>query len=211
MDILQLILNAQNGGAARQLGQQFGLDEQQTQSALGALLPSLAGAVKQNTQQAGGLESLIGALSGGQHARYIEQPSALGDPSTVEDGNGILGHLFGSKEVSREVASRASAQTGIGSDILKRMLPIVASMMMGGLAKRAQAAPAAGQGGLGGVGGLGGLGGLAGMLGGGAQGGSASSGGGLLDMLTPMLDQNKDGSALDDVMKMAAGFLGGRR
>jgi hypothetical protein len=30
-------------------------------------------------------------------------------------------------------------------------------------------------------------------------------------MLTPMLDRNQDGSALDDVMKMAAGFLGGRR
>ncbi len=198
MDIMQLILDAQGGGAARQLGNQFGLDSKQTQSALGALLPALAGAVRQNTQKAGGLESLLGALSGGQHARALDQADALGDPRTVDDGNGILGHLLGSKEVSRAVASRASQQTGIGADVLKRMLPLVASMMMAGLAKGAQAGQSGGQGGLGG---------LAGMLGG---AGGTAPGGGLLDMLTPMLDQNKDGSALDDVMKMAAGFLGRR-
>jgi hypothetical protein len=194
-----MILNAQGGGAARQLGQQFGLDEGQTQSALGALLPSLAGAVQQNTRGIGGLDGLIGALSGGQHARYLEQPELLGEPGTTEDGNGILGHLFGSKEVSREVASRASAQTGIGADVLKQMLPLVASLLMGGLAKQMSRG-----------------GGGAAMPGAtsfgspGARGAPAAQGGGLLDMLTPMLDRNQDGSAMDDVLKMAAGFLGRR-
>lgn len=28
-----------------------------------------------------------------------------------------------------------------------------------------------------------------------------------MDMLTPLLDRNRDGSAMDDVLKMAAGFL----
>jgi len=194
MNILELILNAQNGGLTRQLGEQFGLDAQQTESALGALLPALAGAVNQNSGQSGGLDSLLEALKGGQHERYLEQPSALGDPATVEDGNGILGHLFGSKEVSREVAARASEQTGIGPDILKRMLPIVAAMVMGGLAKHATAGGAS----------------VSPQAPGFGAGARPSSGGGLLDMLTPMLDQNRDGSALDDVLKMAAGFLGRR-
>lgn len=193
MNILEQILNAQNGGAARQLGDQFGLDDRQTQSALGALLPALAGAVSQNTRAPGGLESLLGALGGGQHARYLDEPSVLGDARTVDDGNGILGHLLGSKEVSREVASRASQQTGIGSDVLKRMLPIVAAMVMGGLAKKATAGGASMP--------------QASGFGTSAQ---PSAGGGLLDMLTPMLDQNKDGSALDDVLKMATGFLSRR-
>jgi len=46
---------------------------------------------------------------------------------TVQDGNGILGHIFGSKDVSREVAARASAQSGVGADVLKKLLPIGAS------------------------------------------------------------------------------------
>lgn len=213
MNILEAILNAQGGGAASNLGRQFGLDGQQTQSALSALLPALAGAMTQNAQAPGGMEALLGALQGGQHSRYLDDPASLGDPRTVQDGNGILGHLFGSKEVSREVAARASQQTGIGSDILKQMLPVVAAMVMGGLS-RGSAPPAApgGMGGLGGntAGGLGGLAGLAGALLGGGRAPGASGGqgaGGLLDMLTPMLDRNRDGSALDDVLGMAASFL----
>ena len=50
-------------------------------------------------------------------------------------GNGILGHLLGSKDVSREVASRAAAQTGLSADVLKRMLPLAATLMMGAFSK----------------------------------------------------------------------------
>jgi hypothetical protein len=194
MNILEMILNAQGGGAASQLGNQFGLDAGQTQSALGALLPALAGAVTQNARGQGGLEGLIGALGQGRHARYLDEPASLGDPATVQDGNGILGHLLGSKEVSREVASRASQQTGIGADVLKRMLPVVAAMLMGGLAKGAGAGGA----------------GLSPQMPDFGAGARAMPGGGLLDMLTPMLDSNRDGSALDDVLRMASGFLNRR-
>lgn len=190
MNILDAILSAQGGNAAQNIGQQFGLDANQTQSALSALLPALAGAVTQNASSEGGLGALLGALQGGQHTRYIDDPASLSDPSTVDEGNGILGHLFGSKEVSREVASRASAQTGIGADILKKMLPVVATMVMGAMARKATA------------------GGLFGGNSGAAQVSPAqASGGGLLDMLAPMIDRNRDGNALDDVLGMAASFL----
>lgn len=195
MNILETILNAQGGGAVSQIGNQFGLDAGQTQSALEALLPALAGAVNQNASAPGGLDALLGALQGGQHDRYLDDPSTLGDPSTTEDGNNILGHLFGSKDVSREVAARASAQTGIGTDILKQMLPVVATLVMGGLAKRASA------------GGMFGGGDTTAAAAPGLQGQGAGGAGGLFDMLAPMLDRNRDGSALDDVLGMAASFL----
>lgn len=196
MNILDVLMQAQGGNAASQLGQQFGLNGTQTRSALEALLPSLSGALAQNAQAPGGLDALLGALQGGGHSRYVDNPQSLGEPGTVEDGNNILGHLFGSKEVSRSVASQAAAQTGIGAELLKKMLPLVAAMVMGGLAKRS-AGGAAGAGlNPGGFGGLG-------QAGAPAQAG----GGGLLDMLTPMLDRNKDGSAMDDILGMAASFL----
>ena len=203
MNILDVITQAQGGGAARQLGQNFGLDSDQTQSALGALLPALAGAVKQNTGSPGGMESLLGALASGGHQRYLDDPASLKSQQAVNDGNGILGHLLGSKDVSRQVAANASAQTGIGADILKKMLPVVAGMMMGGLSKHASSRGVA-QGAGGGL-----LGAAASMLGGSSAGTSDASGDptGLLGMLTPMLDQNHDGSAVDDVLRMASGFL----
>jgi hypothetical protein len=205
VNILDMILNAQGGGAVQQMSQKFGLSSDQTQSAIGALLPALAGAVNQNAQQEGGLDSLLGALSGGNHQRYLEDPSSLMAEDAIKDGNGILGHLLGDKSVSRQVAANASAQTGIDSGILKQMLPMVAGLMMGGLSRGANssgllgaAASAAGGGG-----GL--LGAVASMLGGGQQ--AAPQASGLLGMLSPLLDQNRDGSSIDDILRMASGFL----
>lgn len=185
MDILQAIMGAAGGGAVKQVANQFGLEEGQAASAIEMLLPALMGGVNRNVQQPGGMEALLGALSNGNHSRYLENPELLGQSDTTADGNGILGHLFGSKEVSRQVASQAAEQTGIGSDILKKMLPVVATMAMGALAK--------GQ-----------------FSGGGMQQAAAAApqgGDGILGMLTPFLDSNRDGSVADDVMGMVGKML----
>jgi hypothetical protein len=181
MSLLEQLLGGRNSAAVDQIGRQLGLDPSTTQSALDALLPSVAAGVQRNAATPQGLEALLGALGGGQHQRYVDNPAVLAQPDAVEDGNGILGHIFGSKDVSREVAARAAAQTGIGQDVLKQMLPMVAALVMGALARGGA------QGG--GVGGL--------------QAGlnpTGSAGGGILDMLTPMLDANRDGSMIDDLI-----------
>jgi hypothetical protein len=48
-----------------------------------------------------------------------------------------------------------------------------------------------------------------GLPGGGPTGLGANAGG-VLDMLTPMLDRDRDGSVVDDVAGMLGKFLGGR-
>ncbi len=186
MNVLEAILNAQGGNLTHQLGQQLGLDDQQAASALSALVPALSAGLQRNASSPDGLSALLGALGSGRHTRYVDDPSQLGRTETMADGNAILGHIFGSKDVSRRVASRASAQTGLGEDVLKKMLPLVASVLMGTLAKQS--------------------------AGGSPQAGLApQAGGGVLDMLTPLLDQNRDGSIVDDVLGMASRFLGGNR
>lgn len=177
MNILDVVMNSGNGAAVRQLGTQFGLSEAQVASALSALVPALAGGVQRNVQSPDGLAGLTSALASGKHKRYVEEPDAMAELSTVDDGNKILGHIFGSKEVSREVASRASAQTGIGADVLKRMLPLAAALLMGAFSQRTAQGNAPGAGG------------LAGMLGG-------------------LLDQNGDGSVLDDIGGMMGRTFG---
>jgi len=54
-----------------------------------------------------------------------------------------------------------------------------------------------------------GAGDLAGLLGGATQ--QMGSGSPLMDMLSSVLDRDRDGSAIDDVAGMIGGFLGGRR
>ena len=164
MDLLQSILQAQNGQAVDQMGQSLGLDRTQTLAAIEGLLPAVAGGLAQNASTPTGLSNLESALTNGGHARYLENPAQLSQAAGLLDGNGILGHLFGTKDVSRNVASNVAAQTGIGADVLKKMLPMLATLAMGVLASRA-----------------------AGAGSGNVQPGQPAGGGGLLDMLGPML------------------------
>lgn len=143
--LMDMLMNAAGGGAARQVGQQFGLTNEQTNGALSQLVPALMAGLQRNTSQQGGAEALLGALNSGSHGQYLDRPESLGDEGATQDGNSILGHILGSKDVSRAVASRASEQTGIGADVLKKMLPVVATMVMAGLSKQNAAASAQGQ------------------------------------------------------------------
>jgi hypothetical protein len=140
MSLLDSILGAQGGAAVQQLGAQVGLGQNETASALSALVPALAAGIHQNAQSEGGLSSLVTALTNGSHQQYVDNPSTLANPATVDDGNAILGHVFGSKDVSRQVAAQASSATGIGQDVLKKMLPMAAALVMGALARHASTA-----------------------------------------------------------------------
>ena len=139
MNLLDMIMSAQGGASAQQAGAQLGLNQQQSQSAIAALLPAISSALKQNTASPQGLAGLLGALQGGKHEQYLENPQMIGQQQTVTDGNAILGHLFGSKDVSRAVAGHAAQKTGIGADVLKKLLPLVATMAMGSLSKQTKA------------------------------------------------------------------------
>ncbi|MBK9169741.1 MAG: DUF937 domain-containing protein [Bryobacterales bacterium] len=139
-EILNLLMNASGGAATHRVAERFGLSDDQAGNALAQLVPALMAGLQSNTSQQGGMEALLGALSRGSHSEYLERPDLLDREETVTEGNAILSHILGSKDVSRSVASRAAGQTGIGEDILKKMLPIAATMVMGALSR--QTAPA---------------------------------------------------------------------
>jgi hypothetical protein len=115
------------------VSRQFDLTRDQTVSAMEALLPAFSQGLKRSAATPQGIAPFLQALASGNHAKYMEDLSQAFSPAGMADGNGILGHLFGSKEVSRAVADHAARATGIGQDILKQMLPAIASMLMGGL------------------------------------------------------------------------------
>jgi hypothetical protein len=179
MNILDAMISAQNPGATGELARQFGLRDDQVASALSALVPALSAGFQRNMSSQRGLEGLLSALAGGQHQQYVDDPATLARPETAADGNGILGHVFGSKDVSRQVASRAAVQTGIGEGVLKSMLPVVAAMMMGAMSRQSQQTSPM----------------------------QAAPGGDLLSMLTPMLDANRNGSGVDDIAGIIGRFF----
>jgi hypothetical protein len=186
---------AQMGGI-ESMARELGVSESQAASGATALAPAILGGLKKQTQaQAGGLGGLgdlLGQLGGGG---LLDQVLSR-EPTDVSQGNDVLGQIFGSKDVSRTVAQNAATQSGLSPELLKKMLPMLAMLVTGYLAKQ--------QGGSTDQPGTdGGLGGLLGGLLGGARSGAAPAGGGL----GSMLDMNGDGNALDDILRMAGKAL----
>jgi hypothetical protein len=195
MNLLESLLNENGGAVVREIARNLQLPEADTRSGIEQLTPAINRGLSRNAKQPGGLESLFGALQSGGHERYAKDPSLLGDSRTVADGNAILGHVLGSKDVSRNVAGRAAQQTGLDASILKKMLPMVAAAAMGQLGQQS-----AGGGGL--------LGQLAGsVLGGGTQLGATQQNAGMAGALESFLDSDGDGAIVDDLLSMAQKFF----
>lgn len=200
---------AQAGGI-ESMAKQLGIPPAMAKQGADALLPAILGGFKKQAQGAGGVDGLGGLL--GQLGGGGLLDAVLGSqPTPVSEGNDVLGQIFGSKDVSRTVADQAAGQTGIDSSLLKQMLPILAMMVAGYMAKQGGQGQGDGSGGLGDLiggvlGGGGSTGGLGGMLGSVLGGGGASAGG--LGGLGKMLDMDGDGNPLDDIIGMAGKLRG---
>lgn len=203
-ELLGMLAQAQGGQAIGNIASRFGISESQAQSAVQALLPALSAGVRRESS-AGGLDNLLQGVQPATAQRALEDSSALEDSATVEQGNALLGQLFGSRDVSRRVAADASDRTGVDAGVLRQLLPLVATMLVGGAAQNVApevATPQVTRGGgmfgqlLGAVSG--------GGLGGAPSGGTAGGFGGLgaaFGALTGAIDDEGDGIA-DDILEM---------
>ena len=174
MNISDILLGNQNSDAISEIARKFSISEEQARSAVGSLVPSVSRGLQHRTKEEIGVNDIMDALGKGKHAKYLDEPERLGRKKTTDDGNSILGHIFGNKEVSRNVAKDAASKTGLASSLMKKMLPIVASMVMASLSKK--------------------------VFGGGSASSDRSQSGGLL---TSLLYSDNDGSIIDDVLGMA--------
>jgi hypothetical protein len=192
MSLLDSILSAGNGTAVQQIAGKLGIPEGVAKQATSALMPALSRGLQRNTEQPGGLDSLLGALGSGGHEKYVDKPESIGDEDAITDGNKILGHILGSKDVSRNVAGAASAKTGVDADVLKKMLPMLATVAMGALSKQTKTGGGA----------------VTGLMGGaGANPLSALQTAGGLGALSQFLDADKDGDSTDDLLNLAKKFF----
>jgi hypothetical protein len=198
MDILSQM------GGLHSMARELGVSDAQAAKGAAALLPAILGGFKKQAQsQPGGLEGLgglLGQLGGGGLLDEVLAPQ----PTNVSHGNDVLGQIFGSKDVSRTVAQNAASQSGLDSALLKKMLPMLAMLVAGYMAKQGGGAAAAQPSPAGG--GLGGL--LGSLLGGGTSRTESPKSNGGAKGLASMLDLNGDGNPLDDILRMAGKAMG---
>jgi hypothetical protein len=122
---------------AKSLAAAFGVEPDKAQAALDFMTQKLADRVERNTLSRGGLADVFDILARPAAGEALAQPSALTSADVAAKGNGILDVLLGSKHASRGVADKAARATGLDAETLKKMLPVVASMVVGALQAKA--------------------------------------------------------------------------
>lgn len=186
-DLDTLLSSAQGGRLIENLAERFGLSNAEVESAVKALAPALSFGLDKAVESPEGLGKVVACLCAAQDCCAHEHAEAALADDAVARGNNAVVSLFGSQDNTTQILQAAARQSGVSADILSQLLPIIASVLLGGLNKSVNAE------GLGGI-----LGQLASsgalsqilgqVLGGGAPGqGGGGSGGGLGDLLGQVL------------------------
>ena len=189
--ITQIITQQLGGNAARTIAQRFGISETTANTAIQMGVPLILAAMARNASQPQEAQNLHQAVATDHDGSIFDNlPGYLQNPQSV-NGAGILGHVFGSQKPAIE--NNLAQATGIDQSSAGGLLETLAPLVMGSLGKAQQ------QNGLDASG-------LSDLLNNQQQQAQANAPG-AMSMLSSLLDQNKDGSSMDDLQRMAASFF----
>ena len=196
MDALtQQLMEQLSGDKLSHISQRIGADERTTRSALSTVMPLLVSALANNASQPDGAQSLHQALAEDHDGSILGDLSGfLGNPEAA-NGAGILGHVLGSQQPT--VTQGLAQGTGLEGSQVGQLMQIVAPLVMGALGQQQQ------QQGLD-------TGGLSAFLGS-QQQLDHQSNPDLMNVLDSLLDKDRDGSSLDDIVGMVGKLLGTKR
>ena len=194
---LEALLGLLQGQDLGQLAEQVGGNEGQVKNGVMAALPAMLTALSKNTGTEKGAQELNNALETKHDGSILNNLSGYLSNPDLKDGAGILNHLFGSQ--TSNVANAVSQSSGLDSNGSMKMLQMLAPILMGMLGQQKKQNNLDAKG----------LGNLTSMLA--SNFGSEAGSSGIMEAVTNLLDANKDGNVMDDIMGMVGKFFGGNK
>lgn len=194
---LEALLGLLQGQDLGNLASQVGGNEGEVKNGVMAALPAMLAALGKNAGTEKGAEELNNALEKKHDGSILDNLSGYLSNPDLKDGAGILNHLFGNQ--TSNVANAVSQSSGLDTNGSMKMLQMLAPILMGilGQQKKQNNLDAKG------------LGNLTSMLA--SNFGSEAGTSGIIETVTNLLDANKDGNVVDDIMGMVGKFFGGNK
>ena len=194
---LEALLGLLQGQEIENLASQVGGNEGEVKNGVMAALPAMLAALGKNAGTEKGAEELNNALEKKHDGSILDNLSGYLSNPDLKDGAGILNHLFGNQ--TSNVANAVSQSSGLDTNGSMKMLQMLAPILMGilGQQKKQNNLDAKG------------LGSLTSMLA--SNFGSEAGTSGIMETVTNLLDANKDGNVVDDIMGMVGKFFGGNK
>ena len=194
---LEALLGLPQGQDLGQLAEQVGGNEGQVKNGVMAALPAMLTALSKNTGTEKGAQELNNALETKHDGSILNNLSGYLSNPDLKDGAGILNHLFGSQ--TSNVANAVSQSSGLDSNGSMKMLQMLAPVLMGMLGQQKKQNNLDAEG----------IGNLTSMLA--SNFGSEAGSSGIMEAVTNLLDANKDGNVMDDIMGMVGKLFGGSK
>ena len=194
---LEALLGLLQGQDLGQLAEQVGGNEGQVKNGVMAALPAMLTALSKNTGTEKGAQELNNALEKKHDGSILDNLSGYLSNPDLKDGAGILNHLFGSQ--TSNVANAVSQSSGLDTNGSMKMLQMLAPVLMGMLGQQKKQNNLDAEG----------IGNLTSMLA--SNFGSEAGASGIMEAVTNLLDANKDGNVMDDIMGMVGKFFGGNK
>lgn len=192
MDISNLFQGAMGQQMINGVVNQLGIENEQAKMAISAAVPFLLSALNKNAN-GGDAQNIAKALERDHDGSILDNLGGFLNGGNFSDGAGILNHVLGNKQ--GQVENAIGKSSGLSTGQIAQILAIVAPIVMGylGKEKKEQGLDA---------------GGLSSLLGG-LVGGTAQTNQREMSTIERLLDQDGDGSAMDDVMDLGSKLLGG--
>ena len=194
---LEALLGLLQGQDLGQLAEQVGGNEGQVKNGVMAALPAMLTALSKNTGTEKGAQELNNALEKKHDGSILDNLSGYLSNPDLKDGAGILNHLFGNQ--TSNVANAVSQSSGLDTNGSMKMLQMLAPVLMGMLGQQKKQNNLDAEG----------IGNLTSMLA--SNFGSEAGASGIMEAVTNLLDSNKDGNVMDDIMGMVGKLFGGSK
>lgn len=189
--ITQIITQQLGGSAARTIAQRFGISESTANTAVQIGVPLILAALARNASQPQEAQNLHQAVATDHDGSILDNVSGyLQNPQTA-NGSGILGHVFGTQRptVENNLAQATGMDQGSAAGLLETLAPLVMGSL--GKAQHENGLDASG---------------LSHLLNKQQQEAEANAPEST-SLLSSLLDRNNDGSSIDDLKRLAAGFF----
>lgn len=134
MDITKILLNQLGEGGLEAMAGKIGANTSQTATALEGIMPTLLGAMSNNTQSSSGASGLMSALDRDHDGSVLDDIMGFIGQSENGPGAGILKHVLGNKQ--GDIENGLSQKTGLASGQVGQLLQMAAPLLMGYLGKQ---------------------------------------------------------------------------
>lgn len=136
MNSLDALMTGQSDALAARFAKDFDIAADNAGPAVDKLVDELTWALERNTLSRGGVADLVEMVGHGQHERFLDGDVDLNAPETKSAGDEVLSQVLFSKHQSRGVAEKVARDSDVSYEVVKRMLPAVAALLMGGMEKQ---------------------------------------------------------------------------